>query len=293
VEGPQIVSDASRTPNPTPTSAPPVSAEEIALGLDRADRALGDYRLPYDQAVYDVLVRAAREAAAAFVAYATDHLTAAAAEPPPHPGWAPPALDELLPEEAMQEWLRTATDPIRRRALRAWLGGFARDVEGIRFDLTSPWFGAVIGGAAQHVTDITDTTRIEVAKLISEAYKTGMGIPATADLIRSAMTTAAPARADAIARTELNRVANGAAVAGVNIVAAATGQRYTKVWLTAEGADYPRHATYAGLDGQTRELAQPFDVGGYPADYPGDANLPPEESVRCRCTVVFREVTGG
>jgi hypothetical protein len=38
------------------------------------------------------------------------------------------------------------------------------------------------------------------------------------------------------------------------------------------------------LDGQTRELAGPFDVGGYATDYPGDANVPPAESARCGCT---------
>jgi hypothetical protein len=32
-------------------------------------------------------------------------------------------------------------------------------------------------------------------------------------------------------------------------------------------------------------------VNGYPGDYPGDPDLPPEESIACRCTCVFEEKT--
>jgi hypothetical protein len=32
--------------------------------------------------------------------------------------------------------------------------------------------------------------------------------------------------------------------------------------------------------------AQPFTIGGYECDYPGDDALPPEERCRCRRTVV-------
>jgi hypothetical protein len=36
-------------------------------------------------------------------------------------------------------------------------------------------------------------------------------------------------------------------------------------------------------------LHESFDVGGNPADYPGDGNLPAGESISCRCTLVFME----
>jgi hypothetical protein len=28
-----------------------------------------------------------------------------------------------------------------------------------------------------------------------------------------------------------------------------------------------------------------------PADYPGDPNLPPEESIQCRCAIAFEEAS--
>jgi hypothetical protein len=71
----------------------------------------------------------------------------------------------------------------------------------------------------------------------------------------------------------------------------ATGSKYLKRWLTAPGADSPRHDLVPDLDGQTRGLDEPFDVNGYPGDYPGDPDLPPEESIACRCTCVFEEKT--
>jgi hypothetical protein len=55
------------------------------------------------------------------------------------------------------------------------------------------------------------------------------------------------------------------------------------------GSEHPRHDDCEGLDGQTVGLGEPFDVNGLPADYPGDPNLPPDESIACRCAVAFTE----
>jgi hypothetical protein len=62
--------------------------------------------------------------------------------------------------------------------------------------------------------------------------------------------------------------------------------------LLRRPAASPRHELVSDLDGQTVELDKPFDVNGYAADYPGDPNLPPEESIACRCTVTFEASHG-
>ena len=85
------------------------------------------------------------------------------------------------------------------------------------------------------------------------------------------------------------RLQNGASVAGVRIVSNATGERFLKRWLVGPGGEHPRHELVPNLDGQTVGLEESFDVDGYPAEYPGDPNLPPDESISCRCTVVFQE----
>jgi hypothetical protein len=61
------------------------------------------------------------------------------------------------------------------------------------------------------------------------------------------------------------------------------------VWLTAQGAPHPRHEDYEGLDGQTRPLDAPFDVGGLPLQHPGDPNGPVGEVARCRCAISYVE----
>jgi hypothetical protein len=272
--------------------APPVGIEALTDALARARRAADDHRRPYEEAVRDVLARAGREAAAAILAHVTDHLPAAGdEEAPAHPGWTPPSADEVLAAETLRESLRTATDPIRKKAVERWIGAFSRDMPGISFKLKSPFFGAVIEGSAQHIADVTETTRRELISFLARAFKDGLSVTATSELIRSAMTSDASTRARTIARTELQRIANGAAVAGVRIVSGATGERFLKRWLAAPGADSPRHELVPDLE--TRGLDEPFDVNGYPADYPGDPNLPPEESIGCRCVVVFRQVDEG
>jgi hypothetical protein len=63
-----------------------------------------------------------------------------------------------------------------------------------------------------------------------------------------------------------------------------------KVWLTAPGAEHPRHEEYDDLDEQTVPLDGWFNVGGYDLEYPGDQGGPPEETVNCRCTLEYTEV---
>jgi hypothetical protein len=281
------------TPPPALT-APPVGIEALTDALERARRTAHDFRQRYEDAVRQVLVRVAREAPAAFLEHVNDHLTAAGdEEAPAHPGWPPPSVDELVPAEILREQLQAATDPIRKRAAPAWIAVFQRDIPGISFSLSSPFFGAVIEGSAQHIVGIAETTRTELRALLARAYEDGMSVTATSELIRSALTSTGTTRATAIARTELARIANGSAVAGVSVVSNATGERYLKRWLVAPGSEHPRHESYLGLSGQVRPLEKPFDVGGFAADYPGDANLPPGESISCRCTVVFEQARSG
>jgi len=55
-------------------------------------------------------------------------------------------------------------------------------------------------------------------------------------------------------------------------------------WLaTKDDRVRPDHAE---ADGQVVGIDEPFKVGGYDAMFPGDPNLPPEESINCRCTVL-------
>lgn len=202
-------------------------------------------------------------------------LTAAGA-----PGWTPPAGDEILNVDQLIAELRTKTDPVRLAVVETMMTE-ALDRVGLAFDTHNPVVANVIDGAGLQIVDIARTTQANVVKIMAAAYQEGLSIPDTAKLIRAGMLEATPARATLIARTEMVGAVQGGSLAATQLAAQALGITYMKEWLTAPGAKYPRHNTYIGLDHQTRELNQPFQVGGHDLQHPGDPHGPPEEVCNC------------
>jgi 2'-5' RNA ligase len=215
-----------------------------------------------------------------------EFVTAAGNGTPPPAGWTAPAGDELIDVAALAAALSAKTDPVREAAVKAMVAAAIDDV-GVGFDIEHPLVGRALAQAGSQVTNVAETTRANVMRAVMGAHAEGLSIPETVKLIRAGMKAANPARATMIARTELGRAVNGAAVAATQIVSSVTGESYSKTWLTAAGAPYPRHELYDGLDGQTVPLNEPFDVGGFPMQYPGDPDGPEEESLACRCAVIF------
>lgn len=205
-------------------------------------------------------------------------------------GWPEPAAGEILNVGALDEAFHEKIDPVTQAAaqnvMSAGVGGSGLNLS---FDVTHPLAGKVLAQSASQITGISETTQADVMAIIKEAHDTGLSIPATADLIRSKMAEASPARAALIARTELAGAVNGGSLAAVQIVSGAGGGTYTKQWLTAPGAHYPRHEDYPGLDGQTAALAGTFTVGEDQLQFPGDPNGSPGEVCNCRCTLVYLE----
>jgi hypothetical protein len=163
---------------------------------------------------------------------------------------------------------------------------------GIGFDITNPLTAKVLAQSGSQITNIAETTQLNVMRTIREAYDQGLSIPDTAKAIRAGMADAAGPRATLIARTELAGAVNGGSLAATQIVSQATGDRYVKKWLTAPGAPFPRHELYEGLDGQTQPLDGLFDVGGSSLQFPGDPDGPPEEVCNCRCTMSYNTPEG-
>lgn len=207
------------------------------------------------------------------------------------PKWSAPALDEVLPADEVINNILARTRPVRDAAVAAAAKPIL-DKVGISYDVTNPLIRPLLDKTAVHVVGIEQTTRSEVARIITRSHDEGLSIPHTADAIRAGMTEANVARSTLIARTELVGAVNGASVAAVRAVEGATGVSYTKIWMTAPGAKDPRHETYDGLDGQSRTLDQPFDVGGEPLDHPGDPSGSPGEVCNCRCTMRYNDGTG-
>lgn len=148
--------------------------------------------------------------------------------------------------------------------------------------------------AVQHDTKLTsplydalgiDTKAMskKISKELSRGIASGLTYDEVARNIRR--TTKAPlARAKAIARTEGHRIheqsSQDAAVAAKN-----EGADLIKQWdATLDGVTRPNHKQ---LDGQIRELEEPFEVGSYKPMHPGDFGTAGEDC-NCRCLSLKR-----
>lgn len=91
-------------------------------------------------------------------------------------------------------------------------------------------------------------------------------------------------RAMRIARTEGHRIQANAAFDAM-VTAKAAGADIVKQWDST--LDGKTRTTHRQLDGQIRELEEPFEVGGMKAMYPSDFGRASED-VNCRCALLQR-----
>ena len=96
-----------------------------------------------------------------------------------------------------------------------------------------------------------------------------------------------PNRATVVARTEAIGALNAGRYDAFQALAEETGDEFEKVWLaTTDSRTRPSHAE---ADGQRVPVTEPFMVGGFALDFPGDPNGPPQEVIQCRCTMLLVE----
>ena len=118
----------------------------------------------------------------------------------------------------------------------------------------------------------------QVQRTITQGIVQGQSVRDTASSVRRAMEINAHS-AERIVRTETTRAMNTGELSSMEH-AAARGLPIQKEWLaTLDGRTRDSHA---GLDGQVRDIDQPFSNG---LMYPGDYNGPASEVIHCRCTM--------
>lgn len=93
-------------------------------------------------------------------------------------------------------------------------------------------------------------------------------------------------RADMIWTTEVNGVANRAAIAKSKEIESRSPGKMLKSWLHSGNTRWPRqrHIDLGQLPPQP--IDEPYDVGGTAADGPHDASLPASEVIKCGCTLI-------
>lgn len=132
-----------------------------------------------------------------------------------------------------------------------------------------------------HWKGVNDETRRQLSFILQEGMTEGDTLSQLADRIEREMGPEwSGVRALKIARTE-----SGAGLSAGNYLAQQQleneGIALGQEWLAIKDED--TRADHIEADGQQIGIGETFDIGGYPARYPGDPKLPAQERVNCRC----------
>jgi HK97 family phage portal protein len=138
---------------------------------------------------------------------------------------------------------------------------------------------------AQKVVMITDTTVQLLKQDVYEGINRGESIDEIAARIdRRYLDQIIPNRSVVIARTEVI----GASNYGSRAAAKQTGLNLKKEWLATH--DKRTRDTHSIADGQTREMDEPYEIGGSRLMFPGDPSGAAKEVIQCRCTEIYHTI---
>lgn len=130
---------------------------------------------------------------------------------------------------------------------------------------------------------ITRTTYAQIAQQITEGLEAGEHVDDLAARVGRVFDEAIGTRAQMIARTESIGALNQAADTYAN--ALPSGTVAYKRWLAVH--DTRTRPAHAAADGQQAAVGEPFVVGGFPLQHPGDPTAPPDDVINCRCTAIY------
>jgi uncharacterized protein with gpF-like domain len=134
---------------------------------------------------------------------------------------------------------------------------------------------------------IAATDAQDVRDAVEDGVTEGLGSEAIARNIRK-VTSLTTYRAATVARTETHAAATYGSVESVREAEQELGVRMLKQWLpTTDDRTRPDHAAMA--DSDPIPLDEKFTVGGSTMDRPGDPSAPPEQTVNCRCALIYVE----
>jgi uncharacterized protein with gpF-like domain len=139
----------------------------------------------------------------------------------------------------------------------------------------------------EDVDNMTATTKKDILNAIEAAINNGFGFDEIIKMLSDAQLT--KIRARLIARTEIVTAANTASI----LQAQNSGLNLEKIWISAK--DNRTRLDHVIVDGKQLPLKEPFIVGGYPMQQPGDRGskgnrTPAKEVCNCRCTIAFIKI---
>lgn len=190
---------------------------------------------------------------------------------------------QVLWERHVDAELLPAVAGVYRRASTALadqLAGFGHNIQA----LTALSAEEYLRQARNRLVAVEDTVWESARDQLVEGMQAGDSVPELAARVQAA-TGFDEARAQTIARTEVVAANNASSLATALLVGDPTMR---KEWLATpdvdgSGCDERTRAAHCAADGQTRLLAEPFEVGGFPLMFPGDPAGPPDQTINCRC----------
>jgi hypothetical protein len=223
-------------------------------------------------------------------------MTAAAGDPPEIPPPAEPPPPAPLPPPEVNaipllsaQWSTILTDTIDAE-LAAMLGDvFAQYLTEPAVISARPWQDEYIQTVHNRLTGVADQTFDLVRDAVTEAQTEGRSIPELRDLVSDILVTRGETtwagRAETIARTESTAGWNGGRLQAWKVLAAEDGDARDRVWIST--IDERTRPSHWRADGQRVPLDGKFLVGDAHLDHPGDPHGPPEETIRCRCSMLI------
>lgn len=146
------------------------------------------------------------------------------------------------------------------------------------------WVRANVG---ELITEISMTTMSNIRDIVENGVSEGLSEKDIAKQIKAVAPNKSASRAQTIARTETHRAANATGLETAKQV----GVEMMKVWVPSGGGrtrDSHRRAGDDYSDGIP--IDDVFIVGGERLRYPGDPSGSAEETINCRCALLYEMV---
>lgn len=136
---------------------------------------------------------------------------------------------------------------------------------------------------------LTQTSVDKLIKIISKGIEKGKSQSEIADLIKTNLNGISDWRARTIARTEVHTAASWAS----QETAVHSGREMVKSWQSVDDERTREDHSDAtnDPDNQNIGLDEDFTVGDSTLAYPGDPFGPPEQTINCRCCVIYEPKT--
>lgn len=202
-----------------------------------------------------------------------------------------PPLDALVPSDVFRVPYKQAFDMVGiTAAKREYYYMQGNDSKGVLDFLVNKWrilFNSYALDYAYRIeNELTETTKQSIRDALQKAYDEGLNADRAITLIKKyALGQISRFRATLISRTETTTISNYAKEVGARDWLAEQGQKGYKQWIGRN--DGHERRSHILLNDMIIPIDDKFNVGGIPADRPGDLNLSAKERIQCRCTLIY------